>query len=184
MWKQFDELLIQKAAVYGWSIRLSRFVEARYWQWLEEEEDGPELARRFDEAVRHRSLVRRGEIQGSIVEREWAEAKKNGVEELRRLMRQYKAEFNKRRRTPEFTETCEWYMKTIDESPKNFPFWWDNLEALLFALNWARKNDPTRAERITLGLEGAAALFDLVAARSENLSESYARRMISETAKL
>src|SRR5262245_14931281 len=52
MLKQFDGLLIEKAAVYGWRIRLSRFVEARYSQWLEKESGGVELARRFDEAIR------------------------------------------------------------------------------------------------------------------------------------
>jgi hypothetical protein len=184
MWKQLDEFLIEKAEVFGWPIRLSRFAEARYIQWLEKEDDGVELARRFDEAIRQRALIRRGQAQGSITGRDWYDAKKDGVPELRRLMRQYKTTFNRRHSTPSFTETCEWFQKTIEESAESFPFWWENLEALLFTMDWLRTNDKARANRIALGIEGPAALFDLVAAKSEGLSETYARRMISEAAKM
>ncbi len=184
MWKQFDEFLIEKAGVFGWTIFLSRLVEGRFFQWLEQEENGPELARRFTDSILRRALIRRGKIKGSIAGREWQDAKKDGVPELRRLRHRYKAESKKRRREMSFTEMCAWYQKTIEDSPKDFPFWWNNLEALLFTMAWLRKNDSTRAQRLALGLEGPATLFDLVAAKSEGLSEHSARRMISETSKL
>jgi hypothetical protein len=184
MWKKFDELLIQQAGVLGWTIWMSRAVEKRYVQWLEEEKDGPELAQRFCEAIRRRALICRGRASGSIDTPLWCAAKKDAIPELRRLKRQYKAEFGKRRRTPSFDEAREWYRETIMESPGKFPLWWGWLESLLGTLDWIKRNDPVRADSITAGTFGPAPLFDLVAARSENLSESYARRRISETAKL
>lgn len=186
--KKYDAILVELAEEIGWPIFECVRVRRRLAWWCEQAANGDETATRFMEAVLGRVRVRRGKITGKITHGDWKLMKNLGVAELRDLKRLYRLEFGKRNRWPEYVEMCKWYRKTIAESPDKFPFWLKRLAPLTIAMEqafvWRGGGNPARVRDLLRGEYSPSSMFDFVAGTSELMTQSTARRKISEAAKL
>lgn len=172
-----DQVIIEKAQILGWRVYLSPLVLNRMAKWSHSGDRGIQRLQQLGQAVTFAARVEHGEAKLPITAAEWREHKKRGVDELRRLFKQFHANFNHRRRAPSYQDACDWIATTIRGSPGAFPLLRVNLTSLSRFFEVAE--DPTFRRRLVLCEIRPAALFDEWVALSRNLSPETFRQSVS-----
>jgi hypothetical protein len=184
VWRTFDYVVIERAeSTYGPFVFLSPLVRMRYIQWFLDPEYGFRRITELHRAIERGNSVRLGKDKLPITEPEWRSTKSEGVAELRRIFKQYRYAFNRRRTTPTYRETCDWYRQTVLGSA-SFPFLSGNLDSLFNYIEYAESKGDNMKNRFTSGLLKPGEFFDNWGAYSRNLSPQNFRQSIANLPKL
>lgn len=177
IYSRLDKTIIELAQTFGWRIYFSEVVQERMAIW-HDTEAGPALIKQLGEAVHLAALAGQGLAKLPGKDPELQALKPQAVNELRRLLKQYRNFFNRRRTKPTDKEVRQWFLNTVGASPDAFPFWSPNIDSLLHYFKRAQKQDETFIQRVSSLTP--ARLFDEWGADIHNLSPVTFRQLISK----
>jgi hypothetical protein len=185
--RKFDEVLIQEAETLGWRLYCCPLVMRRIVYWCDKSLSGLALLKRFHKAIELGVGVNLGETSFPINNPRWYRIKQTGAKELKYLLAQYREAVRGHNRAPGPPEICNWFKETVERVSSAVPYLSQNLSALLVGLENALKNDPSFRMRMASGAVStreAPSLFDKIFSHGCNVTESYARKKISELREL
>jgi hypothetical protein len=175
--KKFDIIILSEAKVLGWRLLLSRPVQARLAQWWEINRNGGELFKRLGQALALGTAIIHGKGKLSIDDPNWYTTKRDAVEELRALLRQYKNAFASRNTWPQATQARAWFQNVLEHRSDEFRFLHLRRSSFFGYLDYIV--DSAAAQRLYSGEIKPAELFDGWGAWSANISVERFRQMVS-----
>jgi hypothetical protein len=177
--RKLDEVLIEAATTLGWRLYCCPLAMRRISYWCDKSVDGLSLIKRFHKAIELGVSVNLGKASYPINDPQWYRTKQSAVKELKHLLALCREVFRAKNRPPEASEVCNWFKETVERLSSAMPYWRQNLAALLTYI----EHDPYLCGRIASGLVSrreAPSIFDSVFAYGSNVTESHARKKISE----
>jgi hypothetical protein len=131
IWAKLDEILIDQAATIGWRIHLSTLALRRIQRWHDVHKNGPQLLKRFGDALVTSAKVGRGEAQHPTQSWELYGTRKLILAEMRALSNKLNAQLVTRAKLPDVSEIYVIIRNEICEFPLTYPALHPNLTSLL-----------------------------------------------------